>query len=111
MIGVKLDQARHDQVAIGVFASRRRVAFAEFGNASIRKGDPAALDHAIRQHDPGVANNGFGFGRSHLKHLPSCRNFHAAAANDVTSTIRSAIKWRIPSSWTMATMATPWRFF
>ena len=36
---------------------------------------------------------------------------HAAAANDVTSTIRSAIRWRISSSWTIATMATPWRFF
>ena len=35
----------------------------------------------------------------------------AADANDVTSTMRSAIRWRTSSSWTMATMATPARFF
>src|SRR5436305_10092412 len=36
---------------------------------------------------------------------------HAAAANDITSTIRSAIRRRISSSWTMATMATPAHLF
>ena len=105
MIGVQLDQAGHDQVAAGVLAACRRIALAELGDAAVGEGDPAALDHAVGQHDAGVAEDGLVPCRSHHLFL------HAAAANDVTSTIRSAIRWRISSSWTIATMATPWRFF
>jgi putative phosphonate metabolism protein len=67
VIGVQLDQAGHDQVAAGILAAGRRLAVAELGDAAIGDGDPAALDHVIRQNDPGVAKDGFGSGRSHLK--------------------------------------------
>jgi hypothetical protein len=87
MIGVQFDQAGHDQVACRILAAGRCVAFAKFGDAAISKSHPAALDHAIGQNDPGVGNDGLVLGRTHL-HL----FFHAAAANDVTSTIRSAIR-------------------
>ncbi len=59
MIGVQFDQAGHHQVAAGVLAAIGRVALAEFGDAAIGKRNPAALDHAIRQHDAGVAEDGF----------------------------------------------------
>lgn len=55
MIGVKFGQAGHDQIAGDVLAARRRVTFAEFGDAAIGNCHPAALDHAIGQNDPGVA--------------------------------------------------------
>ena len=105
MVGVQLDQAGHDQVAAGVLAARGRVALAELGDAAIGESDPAALDHAIGQHDAGIAEDGL------VAVVISHLFLHAAAANDVTSTIRSAIRWRISSSWTIATIATPWRFF
>ena len=59
MIGVQFDQARHDEVAGGVLAAGGRVAFAEFGDTAIGNGDPAAFDHAIGQHDAGIAEDGF----------------------------------------------------
>ncbi len=84
----------------------RRVAFADFGDAAIGEGDPAALDHAIGQHDAGVAEDRF---RASVDLIMLF--LQAAAANDVTSTIRSAISSRTSSSWTIATIATPLRFF
>ena len=71
----------------GVLAARGRAALAELGDAAVGEGDPAALDHAIGQHDAGVAEDGFG-----LVVVISVLFLHAAAANDVTSTIRSAIR-------------------
>jgi hypothetical protein len=62
MISVQLDQAGHHQITAGVLARRRRVALAKFRNAAIRKSDPAALDDAVRQNDPGVGKYGFGLG-------------------------------------------------
>ena len=73
MIGMQFDQAGHDQVAAGVRAACGRVALAISGDAAIRKSDPAAFDHAIRQNNPGVADNRFGPCRSHISRLPSCR--------------------------------------
>src|SRR5213080_1523825 len=106
MIGMQFDQAGHDQVAAGVRAACGRVALAISGDAAIRKSDPAAFDHAIRQNNPGVADNRFGPCRSHISRLPSCRGgkrYHVAnSAGD---------RRRISSSWTMATMATPARIF
>ena len=58
VIGVQFDQAGHDHVAGGVLAARGGVALAVFGDTAIRKSDPAALDHAVRQHDPRVADDG-----------------------------------------------------
>jgi hypothetical protein len=51
---MQFDQAGHDEVAAGVLACRRRMAFAEFRNAAIGKGDPAGLDNAVRQNNPGI---------------------------------------------------------
>ena len=82
MIGVQLDQARQDQVATGVVATGRRLAFAEFGDATIGEGDPALFDHAVGENEASVAQNGFRR-RSHFS-LPQ-----AAAAKAVTSTMRS----------------------
>jgi len=73
MVGVQFDQAGHDQVAGGVRAACGRVTLAIPGDAAIRKSDPAVFDHAIRQNNPGVADNGFGPCRSHISRLPSCR--------------------------------------
>jgi hypothetical protein len=73
MIGVQFDQAGHDQVAAGVRAACGRVTLPIPGDAVIRKSDPAAFDHAIRQNNPGIADNGFEPGRSHISGLPSCR--------------------------------------
>ena len=49
------------------------VAFAEFGDTAIGYRDPAALDHAIGQHDAGITEDGLVWCRSHLTSLPSCR--------------------------------------
>lgn len=70
VIGVQFDQPGHDQFAAGVLAACRRITLADLGNASIRKGDPAALNHAIRQNDPRVAEHGLALCRSHLKVFP-----------------------------------------
>jgi hypothetical protein len=70
---MQFDQAGHDQVAAGVLAACGRVTLTIPGDAAIRKSDPAAFDHAIRQNNPGVADNSFGPGRSHISGLPSCR--------------------------------------
>src|ERR1700722_13008376 len=94
MIGVQFDQAGHDQVAGRILGARRRIAVAKVRDAAIAKRDPAAFDHAIGQNDPSVAHYRLFSCRTHLDRLPS----HATAANDVTSTIRSAISWRISSS-------------
>ncbi len=111
MIGVQFDQAGHDQIAACILAAARRVAVADFSDTAIGDRDPASIDHAIRKNNPGVADDGFGY-CIHLERSSFMqRDLHAAAANDVTSTIRSAIKWRISSSCTIATMATPSRFF
>src|SRR6185437_9644357 len=106
MVGVQFDQARHDEIATCVVAPVGRVALPDFGDAAIGKGDPATLDHAIRKHQARVTDDGVGLGRSHLIVF-----LHAAAAKEVTSTTRSAIWRRISSSCTIATMATPARFF
>ena len=100
MVGVQFDQAGHDQVTTGILTACGRIAFAELGDAAVGESNPAALDHAIGQHDAGVTEDGF---------LPCHLTFflYAAAANNVTSTIRSAIRWRISSSWTIAAIATP----
>ena len=73
MVGVQLDQARHDQIAADVLMACGCITFAKFGDPAIRKGDPAPLDHAIGQNDPGVAKYGIGSCRSHLRRFPSCR--------------------------------------
>jgi hypothetical protein len=85
MVGVQLDQARHDQVAAGILAARRRVALTESSDAAVGDSDPAALDHTIGEHDAGVTENRFL--RRHLTLF-----LQAAAANDVTSTMRSTIR-------------------
>jgi hypothetical protein len=69
MVGVQFDQAGHDQVATGILAAGGRIALAKPGNAAVGKGDPAALDHAIGQHDAGVTEDGFL--PCHLTSLPS----------------------------------------
>jgi len=73
MIGVQFDQAGHDHVAAGVRAASGCVTLAIPGDAAISESDPAAFNHAIRQNNPGVADNGFGARRSHISCLPSCR--------------------------------------
>ena len=69
MVGVQLDQTGHDQVAAGVLAACRRASLAELGDAAVSESDPAALDHAIGQHDPGVTEDCFL--PCHLTSLPS----------------------------------------
>ncbi len=56
MIGVELDQAGHDQIAAGILRARGGPALADLGDASIRKREPALLDHPVGQHDPGVGD-------------------------------------------------------
>lgn len=92
VVSVQLDQAWHDEVAIGLLAARGCSALTEFGDPAVSQGDPAIFDHAIRKHDFRVADYGFLLFRFH--HHPS----QAIAANDVTSTNRSAIAFRISSS-------------
>ncbi len=85
MIGVELDQARHDQVAAGVLGTCWRPALADLGDAAVRKRQPALLDHPVGQHDPCIGDHDI------LRGV----HFHvlqAAAAKLVTSTIRSAIR-------------------
>ena len=71
MVGVQLDQAGHDQVAARILAACRRTALAEFGDAAIDESNPAALDHAIGEHDAGVTEDGLL--PCHLTSLPSSR--------------------------------------
>ena len=69
MVGVQLDQTGHDQVATGVLAACGRASLAELGDAAIDESNPAALDHAIGQHDAGVTEDDFL--PCHLTSLPS----------------------------------------
>ena len=55
VVGVQFDQAGHDQVAAGILAAGGRFAFAIFRDAAVGQSHPALLDHAIGQHDTGVA--------------------------------------------------------
>ena len=70
MIGVQFDQPGHDEVAGGILAAGRRSAFAELGDTAICDGDPAALDHAVGEHDAGIAEDGFA--ADVISFLPSC---------------------------------------
>src|SRR6185437_7107190 len=94
------------EIAMRVVAAIGCAALPDFGDPSIGKSNPTALDHAIREHQPRVADDGVGLDRDHLIVF-----LHAAAAKEVTSTTRSAIRPRISSSCTIATIATPARFF
>ena len=71
MVGVKLDQPGHDQVTARILAACRRTALAEFGDAAVGESNPAALDHAIGEHDAGVTEGGLS--PCHLTSLPSSR--------------------------------------
>ena len=58
MIGVQFDQARHEQIAARIFAAGGCVALANFSDAASGDRNLAPVDHAIREHDPGVADDG-----------------------------------------------------
>jgi putative phosphonate metabolism protein len=77
---MQLDQAGHDQIAGRILGSTGRAAFAEFGDAGIGKSNPAALDDAVREHNPGVAKYGIGAGRVHLSIFPRRRAPRKAVA-------------------------------
>src|SRR5262245_22496031 len=70
MVGVEFDQAGHDEVATGIFAACGTASFTELCDAAVGDSHPAALDHAIGEHDAGVTEDRFL--RRHLTSLSSC---------------------------------------
>src|SRR5215813_3885970 len=100
MVGVKLDEARDNEVAGHVLGVRRRPAATEFRNDAVGGHDPGAIDHLIGEHQAGIC-----------KKEPVIRHGYQAAARLATSTIWSATASRISLSWMIARTATPRRFF
>jgi hypothetical protein len=60
LVGVKLDQARHEEIAAEVLAALGRVVFPDFNNQAVRGRQPTPVDNAICEHDSGIGKNAIG---------------------------------------------------
>ena len=92
MVGVQLDQAGHQQVALQVVAAlgRRPSPISAISPSAHR--EPAAFDDAVGQHDPGVGQDESDWSRVLdlvIRHVP-----HAAAEKPVMSITVSAMRSR-----------------
>ena len=57
MIGVQFDQTRQQQIAAEILTALRRRALPDFGDHPAGHGEPAALDHAVGEHDLGIGQD------------------------------------------------------
>jgi hypothetical protein len=54
MVGVQLDETRHQQVAAKIFPALRRMALPNLNDVTADDRDPACFNHRIGEHNPGV---------------------------------------------------------
>ncbi len=72
VVGVQLDEARDQVVALEVEPAFRRPALADLGDAAVDHGEPAGL-HPVGQHQGGVLEDPVLHGRALRQHVSGRR--------------------------------------